>query len=52
MAEASNPKALVLETFDYQDKDGIAVSFIGGFQKTIFNSKEFGVIALDSAAAL
>ena len=52
MAEASNPNALVLETFDYKDKDGIAVGFIGGLQKTIFNSKEFGVIAVDSAAAL
>lgn len=50
MAEASNPKALVVETFDYQDKDGIATGFIGGFQKTLFNSKEFGVIAVDSAA--
>lgn len=50
MAEASNPNALVVETFDYKDKDGIAVGFLGGYQKTVFNSKEFGVIAVDSAA--
>lgn len=50
MAEASNPDALVVETFDYKNKDGVACSFIGGLQKTMFNSKEFGVILVDSAA--
>ena len=52
MAEASNPEALVVETFDYKNKDGVAASFIGGIQKAMFNSKEFGVIALDTAAAV
>lgn len=52
MAEASNPEALVAETFDYKNKDGVAASFIGGIQKAMFNSKEFGVIALDTAAAV
>lgn len=52
MAEVSNPKALVVKRFDYDNKDGVAVSFIGGVQKTMFNSKEFGVIALDTAAAV
>lgn len=51
-AEASNPEALVVEQFDYKNKDGVAASFIGGLQKAMFNSKEFGVIAVDSAAAL
>ncbi|MEK7093290.1 MAG: N4-gp56 family major capsid protein [Patescibacteria group bacterium] len=51
-AEASNPEALVVETFDYKNKDGVAGSFIGGLQKAMFNSKEFGVIAVDTAAAL
>lgn len=51
MAEASNPEALVVEQFDYKNKDGVAGSFIGGAQKTMFNSKEFGVIAVDTAAA-
>jgi N4-gp56 family major capsid protein len=50
MAEASNPKALVVKRFDYENKDGVAISFIGGLQKAMFNSKEFGVIALDTAA--
>lgn len=52
MAEASNPEALVVEQFDYKNKDGVSASFIGGLQKAMFNSKEFGVIAVDSAAAL
>lgn len=51
MAEASNPDALVVETFDYKNKDGVACNFIGGIQKSVFNSKEFGVIAVDSYAA-
>ncbi len=51
MAEASNPEALVVEQFDYKNKDGVAGSFIGGLQKTMFNSKEFGCIQVDAAAA-
>lgn len=52
MAQASNPEALVVEQFDYKNKDGVAASFIGGLQKAMFNSKEFGVILLDAAAAV
>jgi N4-gp56 family major capsid protein len=52
LAEVNNPDALVVETFDYQNKDGVAASFLGGIQKLMFNSKEFGVVAVDSAAAL
>lgn len=52
IAQASNPEALVVETFDYKNKDGVAGSFIGGIQKTMFNSKEFGVIQVDAAAAV
>lgn len=52
MAEASNPAALVVKTFDYENKDGVAGSFIGGLQKAMFNSLEFGVVAVDSAAAV
>lgn len=52
IAEASNPEALVVEQFDYKNKDGVAGSFIGGIQKPIFNSKEFGVIAVDSYVAV
>lgn len=52
MAECSNPEALVVEQFDYKNKDGVAGSFIGGLQKAMFNSKEFGVIVVDAAAAV
>ena len=52
MAEASGSDALVLENFDYKNKEGVAGSFIGGLQKAMFNSKEFGVILLDAAAAV
>lgn len=52
MAQASSSDALVVEQFDYKNKDGVAASFIGGLQKAMFNSKEFGVIAVDAAAAL
>jgi len=52
MAECTNPEALVVEQFDYKNKDGVAASFIGGIQKAVFNSKEFGVIAVDTAAAV
>ncbi len=52
MAEASDPKALIVKQFDYGNKDGVACSFIGGIQKAMFNSKEFGVIVVDAAAAV
>lgn len=52
MAEASNPEALVVKSFDFDNKEAVAVSFIGGLQKAMFNSKEFGVIACDTAAAV
>lgn len=51
-AEASNPEALIVGDFDYKNKEGVAAAFIGGLQKAMFNSKEFGVIAVDTAAAL
>ena len=38
MAEASNPDALVVETFDYKNKDGVAANWMGGIQKAMFNS--------------
>lgn len=52
MAQASSKDALVVENFDYKNKEGVAGNFIGGIQKTMFNSKEFGVIAVDAAAKL
>jgi N4-gp56 family major capsid protein len=60
MAEATNPDALVLESFDYKNIDGVAISFIGGIQKPVFSAGgaagttavEYGVIAVDSYAAV
>lgn len=52
LASASNPEALTMEKFDYGNKDGVAISFIGGVQKLVYNSAEFGVIAGDTAAAV
>lgn len=52
MAQATASDALVVEQFDYGNKDGVAASFIGGLQKAMFNSKEFGVIAVDAAAGI
>jgi N4-gp56 family major capsid protein len=38
------------KTFDYGNKVGYATSLIGGIQKVTFNSKDYGVIAVDTAA--
>ena len=52
MAEVKNPKALIVEQFDYKNKDGVAIAMINGLQKAMFNGKEFGVVAVDSVAQL
>jgi hypothetical protein len=52
VAEASSPDALVVEQFDYKNKDGVAAKFIGGCHKPLFNFKEYGVIAVDAAASI
>lgn len=60
MAEASNPDALVMETFDYKNIEGVAGSFIGGVQKPVFSAGgsagttavEYAAIAVDSYAAV
>ncbi|MFA5321174.1 MAG: N4-gp56 family major capsid protein [Smithella sp.] len=49
-AKASNDNGWVEETFDYKNKTGFATGIIGGIQKLMFNSKEYGVIALDTYA--
>lgn len=51
MAECTNPEALTVKDFDYGNKQAVAASFIGGITKPLFNSKEFGVFAVDTAAA-
>lgn len=40
----------VEETFDYKNKVGFSSSLIGGIQKNTFNSKDYGVILVDTAA--
>lgn len=49
-AEAENPNKWVEKKFDYEDKVGFATSIVGGVQKIMFNSKENGVIAVDTYA--
>jgi N4-gp56 family major capsid protein len=49
-AQTSESMKMVEETFDYKNKVGYATGLIGGIQKLTFNSKDYGVIALDTAA--
>lgn len=50
MLKAQNDNGWVEETFDYKNKVGFATGLIGGIDKIMFNSKEYGVIAVDTAA--
>ncbi len=47
--QAKNPNAWVEKSFDYKNKTGFSTGLIGGIQKVMFNSKEYGVVALDTA---
>jgi N4-gp56 family major capsid protein len=38
------------ETFDYGNKKGVATGIIGGVQKMMFNSKNYGVVTVDTGA--
>jgi N4-gp56 family major capsid protein len=38
------------ETFDYGNKKGVATGIIGGVQKMMFNSKNYGVVTVDTSA--
>lgn len=50
-AKAKNlKKEWVEKTFDYDNEFGVATSLLGGIQKLVFNSKEYGVFVLDTAA--
>lgn len=48
-AKAQYENGWVEKDFDYRDKTGFATGLLGGIQKVTFNSKEYGVIALDTA---
>lgn len=41
---------MVEETFDYGNKRGCATGIIGGVQKVQFNSKNYGVVTVDTSA--
>jgi N4-gp56 family major capsid protein len=41
---------MVEETFDYKNKVGISTGIIGGVQKMMFNSKNYGVVTVDTSA--
>lgn len=50
-AKAKNlKKEWVEKNFDYDNQYGVATSLLGGVQKLVFNSIEYGVIAIDTAA--
>ena len=49
-AQAKNPRGWVEKEFDYGNKTGFATGLIGGIQKVTFNSKDYGVVALDTTA--
>jgi N4-gp56 family major capsid protein len=49
-AKCQGDNGWVEKTFDYDNKVGFATSMIGGIDKIMFNSKEYGVIAIDTAA--
>ena len=50
MAEASNSMLMVEKTFDYENKVGYAINFIGGIQKPYFNSNNYAVVTVDTSA--
>lgn len=49
-AKCKQKKGWVEKSFDYENKTGFATGLIGGIDKTTFNSKDYGVIAIDTAA--
>jgi len=49
-AKAKNRKHGLKKSFDYGNQWGFATGLIGGIQKIMFNSKEYGVIQVDTAA--
>lgn len=49
-AKCQSDEGWVEKTFDYGNKTGFATGLIGGIQKVMFNSKEYGTFVLDTAA--
>lgn len=50
IANTSESMKMVEETFDFKNKVGYATGMIGGIQKLTFNSVDYGVVAVDTAA--
>lgn len=48
--QGSSDAGWVEETFDYQNKVGFSTSWMAGINKIVFNSKEYGVITIDTSA--
>jgi len=51
-AQCKNPNGWVEKSFDYDNEVGFATALIGGIQKILFNSKEYGTIVLDTASSI
>lgn len=49
-AKSKFGKGWVEKTFDYDNQTGFATRLIGGIQKTTFNSKDYAVVCVDTAA--
>lgn len=50
VAHSESSMKMVEEEFDYKNKVGYATGMIGGVQKLTFNSIDYGVVAVDTAA--
>jgi len=50
MAKVSQTKGWIEKSFDYENKVGFATGLIGGIDKTMFNSREYGCISIDTSA--
>jgi len=50
LGQGAAPTFMGEKTFDYDNKAGMMVGYIGGIQKPTFNSLDYAVIAVDSGA--
>jgi N4-gp56 family major capsid protein len=50
-AKCQTDEGWVEKTFDFGNKTGFSTGMIGGIQKILFNSKEYGVFTLDTSAS-
>lgn len=51
-AKCEAPNGWVEKDFDYNNKTGFSMSIIGGIDKIMFNSKEYGCIVVDTASSI